>query len=355
MRIGLLGFSRVGKSTLFGLLTGGGASPTVRRGGHQVGVARVPDPRLDHLSSLYRPRKTTPATVEYLDLAAVEEGAAAEALPLEALRGVDALAHVVRAFRNGHDAGELEPAGDVDAMETELILADHGIAERRVEKLAALVLKGNREEEARELALMRRCLEALERGVPLRNLEFDSDERRRLRGYTFLSMKPLLVVVNADEADASKLDAGAAAFGLKTLDERPATRVVPLAARFESELASLAPADAAAFRDEIGIRTPALDRMIRSSYELLGRLSFFTVGEDECRAWTLRRDTRAREAAGTIHEDLARGFIRAEVVSYDDLVAAGSWSACRSRGSLRLEGKDYVVRDGDVINFRFAV
>ena len=358
MRIGLFGFPQTGKSSLFRLLTGAGAAPPGGKDAVHIGVARVPDPRLDTLAAMHHPKRVTPATVEYMDLAAIEKGEAAEGLPLEQLRTVDALAHVVRAF---HDASVAHVEGTVDAprdaatMEMELILADHTIAERRIEKLALAVKKANREEDRKDLETLRKCLAALEKETPLRNLEFAEDELKRLRGFTFLTLKPLLVVVNADESDASKLDAGASAFGLGEFAGRPATEVVALSAKIEAEIADLARADADAFRAELGIKEPALDRMIRASYHLLGRLSFFTAGDDECKAWTIRRGTKARQAAGVIHSDIEKGFIRAELCAYDELVAAGSWAACRDRGTLRLEGKDYLMRDGDVVNFRFNV
>jgi GTP-binding protein YchF len=240
-------------------------------------------------------------------------------------------------------------------METEFILADLIVAEKRAEKLELQLTKTNRDEDRKELELFRRVIGALEQETPLRDLELTEQESLRLRGYTFLSLKPLLIAINADESDASRLDAGAGAFGLEEFAARPQTVVVALSAKIEAEIAELDAEDARAFMADLGIEEPALNRMIRASYHLLGCLSFFTVGEDECRAWTIRRGTPARAAAGTIHSDLERGFIRAELVGYDDLVDAGSWSACRDRGTLRLEGRDYVMRDGDVVNFRFAV
>jgi GTP-binding protein YchF len=358
MRIGLFGFPETGKSTLFSLLTGAPAPVHGAREEVRIGVARVPDRRLDRLTEMYHPKKHTPATVEYMDIVGVEKGEAADVLPLDQLRTAEALAHVVRGFRDEsipHVEGLPDPARDVSTMETELILADHTIATRRLEKVELAVKKIHRDDDRKELEILKKCIEALEREIPLRNLEFPEDEMRRLRGFTFLSLKPLLVVVNADEADARLLAGGAAAFGLADLEGKPATTVVTLSARIEGEIAQLDPADAAAFRSDLGIAEPALDRMIRGSYRLLGRISFFTVGDDECRAWTIRAGTPARSAAGTVHSDMERGFIRAELCAYDDLVAAGTWAACRDRGTLRLEGKDYVVRDGDVINFRFGV
>jgi GTP-binding protein YchF len=358
MRIGLFGFPQTGKSSLFSLLTGASAVTTGGRDAAQIGVAKVPDPRLDVLTAMHKPKKTTPATVEYMDLAAIEKGEAADALPLEQLRTVDALAHVVRSFRDEsvpHVEGAIDAARDAATMETELILADHTIAERRLLKLELSVKKTNREEDKKDLETLRKCLSALEKETPLRGLEFSDEEIKRLRGFTFLSLKPLLVVVNAGESDAAKLEQGAAAFGLSTFAGRPNTEVVALSAKIEAEIAQLDRADADAFRAELGISRPALDRSIRASYHLLGSVSFFTAGEDECRAWTIRRGTKARQAAGAIHSDIEKGFIRAELCAFDDLVAAGSWAACRDRGTLRLEGKEYVMRDGDVVNFRFNV
>ncbi len=358
MRIGLFGFPQTGKTTIFRLATGAVVPAHVGRGEALVGVAKVADARLDRLGAMYHPKKFTPATVEYVDLAGVGKGEAAEALPLEQLRVVDALAHVVRGFRDEtipHTEGALDPARDVATMETELVLADHTIAGRRIEKLEAIVKKSHKDEDRNELETLRRCMEALEKETPLRDLTFTDEEIRRLRGYTFLSMKPLIVVVNADEADASKLSQGADAFGLSHLRDKPNTEVVALSAKIEAEISQLDAADAAAFQADLGIAEPALVRMIRGSYHLLGRISFFTVGDDECRAWTIRAGTNARSAAGVIHSDLERGFIRAEVIRYEDLVAAGAWAACRDKGTLRVEGKDYVVQDGDVVQVRFNV
>ncbi len=358
MRIGLFGFPKTGKSTLFRLATGSSTSAQAGRGEATVGVAKVADARLDRLTAMYHPKKTTPAVVEYVDLVGVEKGEAAEALPLDQLRAVDALAHVVRGFRDDsvpHKEGAIDPARDASTMETELVLADHTIAEKRIEKLELAVKKMNKDDDRKELEVLRRCLEALERETPLRDVAFSEDEARRLRGYTFLSLKPLLVVVNAGEEDAALLARGAEGFGLGTFRDRPNTEVVALSAKIEAEIALLDATDAAAFQADLGITEPALVRMIRASYRLLGRISFFTAGEDECRAWTIRSGTPARSAAGVIHSDIERGFIRAELCAYDDLMTAGSWAACRDKGTLRLEGKEYVMRDGDVVNFRFNV
>jgi GTP-binding protein YchF len=265
---------------------------------------------------------------------------------------------VVRAFEDDailHPEGSVDPARDVATMETEFLLADHGIAERRIEKLTAQIQKANRDEDKKELELFKKVLDNLERENPLRNVAFDDTERPRLRGYTFLSLKPLLIVVNAGEDAADKLTSGATAFGLEEFATHPATEVTALSAKIESEISDLDDADRSAFMEDLGIGESALTRMIRASYQLLGVISFFTAGESEVRAWTIRQATSARGAAGTIHSDMERGFIRAEVIAYDDLMTAGSWAGGREKGTLRLEGREYVVKDGDVIVFRFNV
>jgi GTP-binding protein YchF len=357
MKIGLFGFPMTGKSTIFQLLTGVEVSGFAKSGEARVAMTKVPDPRLERLTAMYGPKKKTHATVEYIDLVGVEKGEAAKVLPLDQLRTADALVHVVRAFNNDvpRSKGSVDPPHDVAAMETEFILADLIVAEKRAEKLELQITKTNRDEDRKELALFRRIIEALEAETPLRNLEISEQEQFKLRGYTFLSLKPLLIAINADEADAEHLAEGASAFGLEEHTSHPHTEVVALSAKIEAEIAQLDAEDARSFMDDLGIAEPALERMIRASYRLLGRVSFFTVGQDECRAWTIRVGTPARTAAGTIHSDIERGFIRAELVGYDDLVSAGSWSACRNKGALRLEGRNYVMQDGDVVDFRFNV
>lgn len=358
MRIGLFGFQSTGKSTLFRLLTGMEPAAHGGRGEAQIGTTRVPDARLTRLSEMYSPKKTTPATIEYLDLPAMEKGQAAKVLPLDQLRTADALAHVVRTFEDEalpHGEGPIDAARDVAAMETEFILTDHIVAEKRFEKVDALAKKTNKPEDKAEAELFRKVIAALEAETPLRNVPFDEHELRLLRGYTFLSLKPLLIVVNAGEDQTGTIAEGAGGFGLGEAAGHQQTEVVALSAKIEAELAELDADDAASFMSDLGLSEPALDRMIQASYRLLGRISFFTVGDDECRAWTIREGTSARRAAGAIHSDIERGFIRAEVVHYDDLVAAGTWAACRDTGTLRLEGKDYVMKDGDVVNFRFNV
>lgn len=360
LRAGLIGLASAGKTTLFRLLTrppdGGGRPPG--RDDAAVGLARVPDPRLDRLTGMFSPRKHTPATVTFVDVASRRGDGGGAPVDVTPFRTADALLHVVRCFRDDavpHPAESVDPRRDVRALEDELILADLGVAERRVERLEKDRRKGAGQGGAGEIDVLRRCVDALERGAPLRALELDAADAKRLRGFQFLSAKPLLLVLNVGEADAAVSAADAArSAGLDEFAAGTAVRAMTVCAKIELEIAELQPADAAAFLADLGLRESGLDRVIRAAYDLLGYLSFFTAGEDECRAWSIPAGTAAREAAGVIHSDLSRGFIRAEVVACRDLVARGSLAACRKHAEVRLEGKDYVVRDGDVINVRFA-
>jgi hypothetical protein len=360
LRAGLFGFPSSGKTALFQLLTSAREAP--RQGGKaeaNVGVARVPDERLDRLSAMFNPRKHVPATVEFADVAgtAGAQTGAQALLDLAPFRNADALLHVVRMFRDPsvpHPSGAIDPARDVRTMEDEIILADLGVVERRLERLERDLKKGNTPELGKEREILVRCKTALEAGQPLRALGLSPDEAKRLRGFQLLSAKPLLLVLNLDEADLPQADEAVRIAGLESFMAGAATRAVPICAKIELEIAQLDPADAAAFMTDLGLRESGLDRVIRASYDLLGYISFFTVGEDECRAWSIPRQTSAVLAAGEIHSDISRGFIRAEVVGYDQLIARGTLAACRDHGELRLEGKEYVVNDGDVINFRHA-
>ena len=356
----LIGFPATGKSTLFQLMTSLKDAPR----GHgrtetAIGISKVPDPRLDRLTAMYNPRKRVPATIEFTDIVAPGR-TAATLVDVVGYKNADALVHVVRGFRDEavpHSAGAIDPARDAQAMEDELILADLGLVERRLERLDKDLKKTKTAEGEAERRLILRCQEALENGQPLRALGLTGDDLRRLRGFQFLSAKPLLLVINLDETDvstAANVADAAARTGLSAFISRAATRAVPVCAKIELEIAALEPADAAAFLGDLGLQESGLDRVIQASYDLLGYMSFFTVGEDECRAWSIPRGTHAQDAAGEIHSDISRGFIRAEVVSYDALTRRGSMAACKEHGEVRLEGKEYVVKDGDVINFRHA-
>jgi GTP-binding protein YchF len=356
----VIGFPSTGKTTLFQLMTRIHEAPR-GKGDVSIGISKVPDERLDRLTAMYNPRKRVPATVEFTDIAVTTKAGANALVDVAGYKNADALVHVVRAFRDEavpHPSGAVDPARDAQAMEDELILADLGIAERRLERLEKDLKKGRSTELEKERELIERCKDALERGEPLRALSLSAEDRKRLSGFQFLSAKPLLVVINVDEGDigeiAKGIDAVARATGLTGFLSRASTKAVALCAKIELEIAQLEGDDAAAFLADLGLQESGLDRVIRTTYELLGYMSFFTVGEDECRAWSIARGTPAQLAAGEIHSDIQRGFIRAEVVAYEALVGRGSMAACRDHGEVRLEGKEYVVQDGDIINFRFA-
>ena len=369
LRAALIGFASSGKTTLFQLMTS--ARETARaahgKGEAIIGISKVPDARLDRLTAMYNPKKRVPATVEFSDLAAPGGTGGAQALvDVVAYKNADALVHVLRAFHDPaipHAAGSVDPARDAQAMEDELILADLGVAERRLERIERDLKKSRTPELERERDVITICKTALEEGRPLRALDLEGDDLKRLRGYQFLSAKPLLIVINLDERQlsdagggeaATRIDRAADAAGLTSFLSRAGTAAVAVCAKIELEIAQLDASDAAAFLADLGLAESGLDRVIRASYDLLGYISFFTVGEDECRAWSIPRATPAQLAASEIHSDIARGFIRAEVVSYDHLIARGTMAACRDHGEVRLEGKEYTVLDGDIINFRFA-
>jgi GTP-binding protein YchF len=365
LKAALIGFGSSGKTTLFQLMTS--ARETARaahgKGEATIGISKVPDDRLDRLTAMYNPRKRVPATVEFSDLAAPGgTGGAQTLVDVAAYKNADALVHVLRAFQDPtipHPSGSVNPARDAQAMEDELILADLGVAERRLERLEKDLKKSRTADLERERDVLGLCRSALEEGRPLRALDLQGDDLKRLRGFQFLSAKPLLIVINLDEAqlaagDATRIDRAADATGLTPFLSRARTAAVAVCAKIELEIAQLDAADRASFLADLALAESGLDRVIRASYDLLGYISFFTVGEDECRAWSIPRGTAAQLAASEIHSDIARGFIRAEVVAYEALISRGSMAACRDRGEVRLEGKEYVVQDGDIINFRFA-
>ncbi|HSL17566.1 MAG TPA: DUF933 domain-containing protein [Methylomirabilota bacterium] len=358
MEVGIMGLAGSGKTALFALLTGQDpAAASGRRDATQVGMARVPDPRLDALSAMYSPKKTTPATVRFADVPGIpDEHRDEAAFNLPELRTADALLVVLRAFESDavpHPKGSVDPLRDLEHIEEEFILQDQMVVERRLERVRRDLGKRREAELERERDLLERCLAVLESGRPLRAESFDEAEGKKLRGFTFLSLKPVLVVVNLGEDELGS-DPFAAA-GWADWSSRPGLALSRVCATIEAELAELDGDDAAAFMDDLGVTDRAVDRIIGDSYRLLGLISFFTVGEDECRAWSIVDGTEALAAAGVIHSDIQRGFIRAEVVPYDELLDAGSLAACRQRGTLRLEGKTYRVADGDIVHFRFNV
>lgn len=361
MQVTIVGLPGSGKTTVFNALTGGQAETGGFSGGRaapNVSVVKVPDERLDRLSALFSPKKTTYADVTYVDVA-IPAGAAREGTinpdVLAQIRNADALLHVARAFDDAA-ASPPDPWRDVDELDLEFTVADLGVVEKRLEKLATQGRHGSQAERdaaAREEALLRRVEPHLSEGQPLRSFGLTEDEELLLRGYRFLTQKPALVLLNLDESrlpEAASLEADG-----RSRYDGPQTDVAALAGKIEAELAELADDDARLFMDDLGIAEPSRGRIIRLTYALLGLFSFFTAGEDECRAWTVRRGATAVDAAGAIHSDLARGFIRAQVIGFEELLDAGSMAEARKRGTLRQEGKTYEVRDGDVLEVLFNV
>src|SRR5713101_4451807 len=357
MKIGLVGLPKSGKTSLFNLLTGASLATSSFGGSRaemHAGVARVPDERVDRLSALFKPKKTTFASFEVVDLAGISKGDR-EGLDAKEFRNADALLHVVRAFTDPAGTAP-NPKGDIADLETELILADLEVVERRLERLEASIKKKRKEAELKEQGILDRLQRELEGETPLRAVALTPDEAGAIRGFTFLSQKPILHCVNLDEKAIGDGPRAVEQFGLEAVAQRPRTRIGWVSAVIEAEVAQLDGEEQRAFLADLGLKEPAIHRVLSDCYALLGLVSFFTVGEDEVRAWPIPEGTRAQDAAGTVHSDISRGFIRAEVNGYDDLVGVdGSFADLRARGQLRLEGKDYVVRDGEICHFRFNV
>jgi ribosome-binding ATPase len=360
MKTGIIGLPQVGKTSLFKILTKAHLDERAfsnPRAAH-IGVAKVPDVRLDKLAALYKPKKTVHAAVEYADVAAIGKEALKETAFTTALRGVDELAHVVRAFDEPAipHVGPIEPVRDVKNVEFDLIVSDLGQVEKRLERLEKDLKKMKSAEMEKEFELLRRAKAHLETERPLREMEMNPEEKKRLRGFMFLSEKPMLYVLNISESAelGRDLENAVERFGLAALASRPNAAATAICGKVEAELAEMNDEEAAEFLASYGLRESGLARLIRKSYELLGLISFFTVGEDECRAWTVERGIRAQQAAGTIHSDLEKHFIRAETIRWDQLLEAGSEANAKARGLLRLEGKDYLLHDGDVMHIRHS-
>lgn len=355
MQTGIIGLPQVGKTTLFRILTRAHLDARAAQAATHVGVAKVPEPRIDRLAALYRPKKVTHATVQYVDVGGLQKDKARDAAVLAPLREVDALAHVVRVFENpavAHVNGTLDPLRDAVNLDLELILTDLDQIARRIERVEKDLQKKKDPQLEQEFALLQRCRAALESEKPLRELEFTPEERKFLASYMFLSQRPMLYVLNLGDGEAAEIETAVERHKLAALAGRPNTAVVPVCGRLEAELAEMDDAAAAELIASYGFREPGLDRLVQATYKLLGLISFFTAGEPEVRAWTIRRGTTAVKAAGAIHSDIERGFIRAEVVRWDDLLEAGSLAAAREKAKVRLEGKEYLVEEGDVILFR---
>ena len=360
MKTGIIGLPQVGKTSLFKILTKakiedrGYASP---REAH-LGIAKVPDERLDRLAALYSPKKLVHATIEYTDVAAIGQEALKESAYANNLRTVDALAHVVRAFDDPSipHVGSIDPLRDIKNVDFDLIVSDLGQIEKRLERLEKDLKKMKSPELEREFDLLKRAKEHLETERPLREMDLSPDDKKRIRGFMFLSQKPMLYVLNVNESATlgEDLEHAVEKYKLAEVASRPGAGATAVCGRVEAELADMSDEDAAEFLSSYGLKESGLVRLIRKTYELLGLISFFTVGEDECRAWTVERKSRAQAAAGAIHSDLEKHFIRAETIHWDQLLAAGSESNARAKGTLRLEGKDYIVEDGDVMHIRHS-
>jgi len=360
MKTGIIGLPQVGKSSLFRMLTKAQFSEQAfanPREAH-IGVAKVPDERLDKLAALYNPKKLTHASVEYVDVGAIGQEALKDTAYLGHLRNVDALAHVVRAFEEASIAhvGELNPLRDIRNVDFDLMISDLGQTEKRLERLEKDIKKMRSPELEHELALLECAKAHLEGEKPLREMTMTPEEKKRLRGFMFLSEKPMLYVVNITETtDLGKaLEEAVTKHGLAEVASRPNAGAAAICGKVEAELAEMTDEDAAEFLGSYGLTESGLSRLIRKSYHLLGLISFFTAGEDECRAWTIPLNTRAQNGAGAIHSDLEKHFIRAETIRWDQLLEAGSEANARAKGTLRLEGKDYIVQDGDVMHIRHS-
>src|SRR5438552_4265761 len=360
MKTGIIGLPQVGKTSLFQILTkvdvSGSASHNPREG--HLGIAKVPDDRLDKLAALYNPKKTVHAAVEYADVAAIGKEALKETAFLTSLRNVDALIHVLRAFDDAAipHVGEIDPLRNAKTVEFDLIVSDLGQVEKRLERLEKELKKQKLPEQEKELELLQRAKIHLEKESPLREMEMTADDKKRIRGFMFLSEKPILYVLNISESSelGRDLEEAAKKFSVEEVAARPNAGATAICGKVEAELAEMPDAEAAQFLASYGLKESGLARLIRKTYELLGLISFFTVGEDECRAWTVERGIRAQLAAGAIHSDLEKHFIRAETIHWDTLLAAGSEANARAQGTLRLEGKEYVVKDGDVMHIRHS-
>ena len=352
MKAGIIGFARSGKTTVFNAITGSHAAVgTFGARKANLAVIKVPDERVDKLSAIHKPKKTTYAEFQFVDVAPAETGGEEKALDsaaLNELKNVEALVHVVRAFANEdvmHPLGRVDPVADCRALEEELQLTDLIVIERRLER------KEKEGKKDREYELLKRCQAHLEAGRPLRALEHSAQEAKDLGGYGFLSLKPMLILGNYGDENIGQPDPA----GLQAYAAEQNTTAIELCGAMEMEVASLPEEDRPAFREDLGLGEESKTRFIQAAYDMLGLMSFLTAAEPEVRAWTIPKHTRAVDAAAVIHSDIQRGFIRAEVIHYDDFMAAGSMAKAKELGKVRLEGKEYIVQDGDIILFRFNV
>jgi GTP-binding protein YchF len=358
MKTGIIGLPQVGKTSLFRILTKAHVSAQANPRDAHIGVAKVPDDRLHRLAALYNPKKLTYTSVEYVDLGAIGQDALKETAYIGHLRQVDALAHVVRVFEDPAVAlaAEIDPLRDIKNVEFDLMVSDLGQIEKRLERLEKDLKKMKTPELEKEFELLKRANAHLGSEKPLREMEMTPEDKKRLRGFMFLSEKPIFYVLNIGESTelGKELDEAVSKYKLTEIAARPNAAATAICGKVEAELAEMSDADAAEFLCSYGLKESGLVRLIRTTYRLLGLISFFTAGEDECRAWQIPANTRAQEGAGAIHSDLQKHFIRAETIRWDQLLEAGSEANARAKGTLRLEGKDYIVQDGDVMHIRHS-
>jgi GTP-binding protein YchF len=360
MKTGIIGLPQVGKTSLFRILTKVNLSEHALANPREahIGVAKVPDERLDKLAALYHPKKLTHASVEYVDVGAIGQDALKETAYIGHLRQVDALIHVLRAFENDAipHVGPIDPLRDIKNVEFDLMVSDLGQIEKRLERLEKDLKKMKTPELEKENELLIKAKAHLETEQPLREMQMSPEDKKRIRGFMFLSEKPMLYVLNIGESTelGKDLEAAVAKYNLSEVSARPNSGASAICGKVEAELAEMTDEDAAEFLSSYGLTESGLSRLIRKSYHLLGLISFFTAGEDECRAWTIPLHTRAQNGAGAIHSDLEKHFIRAETIRWDQLLEAGSEANARAKGTLRLEGKDYIVQDGDVMHIRHS-
>jgi len=355
MKTAIVGLPMVGKTSLFTILTGVHEAARVGSLEARVGVTKVPDARLEALAKIFEPPKVTHATVEYLDFPAISKEALRDPSYLASLRVVDALAHVLRVFESDtvpHEKGSVDPMRDFEDVEMELILSDLVVVEKRMERVDKDRKRQKSPELDAEFALLERLKTELEGNRPLRGLEFSGEDEKRIRGFQFLSQKPMLVVLNIGEQEASRMHQIEEQYRSGALAGRPHTLVTAICGKIEAELAELSAEDAREYLASYGLKESGLERLIAATYELLGLMSFLTAGETEVRAWTIPMHSTAQKAAGAIHSDFEKKFIRAEVVNWKSLIELGGYPGVKEKGLLRLEGKEYIVKDGDVLVIR---
>jgi GTP-binding protein YchF len=355
MKTGIIGLPLVGKTSLFRILTKARVEARSTPNQAHVGIARVPDARVVKLAEVFKPKKITYATIEYVDVGGLQKDREKNSASLVPLREADALAHVVRLFENPavpHEPGPLDALRDIVNVDLELILTDLEQCAKRIERVEKDLKKKKESILEAELTLLNRCREALESEMPLRELEFKPEEEKMLTGFMFLTRKPMLYVLNLGDDEVADIDRIVEKYHLEKLASKPRTAVVPFCGKIEAELSELNDAESAEMMSAYGLAESGRDRLIQASYRLLGLISFLTCGEPECRAWTIKRGMTAQEAAGAIHSDIQKNFIKADVVNWEDLLKAGGFAQAREKAQVRLEGKEYIVQDGDVILFR---